>query len=67
MTPSYYDVIVVGSGAAGLMAAIQSTKNKNTTLLLEKLPQLSSKLKATGGGYNLQWAFSSGYLSLIHI
>ena len=45
-----YDVIVVGSGAAGLIAAIQSAKKGNTTLLLEKLPQLASKLKATGGG-----------------
>jgi hypothetical protein len=45
-----YDVVVVGSGAAGLIAAIQSSQNGNTTLLLEKLPQLASKLKATGGG-----------------
>jgi len=45
-----YDVIVIGSGAAGLIAAIQSSQNGNTTLLLEKLPQLASKLKATGGG-----------------
>ena len=45
-----YDVIVIGSGAAGLIAAIQSAQNGNTTLLLEKLPQLASKLKATGGG-----------------
>lgn len=45
-----YDVVVVGSGAAGLIAAIQSAQNGNTTLLLEKLPQLASKLKATGGG-----------------
>lgn len=45
-----YDVIVIGSGAAGLMAAIQSARKNNTTLLLEKLPQLASKLKATGGG-----------------
>lgn len=45
-----YDVTVVGSGAAGLIAAIQSAKKNKTTLLLEKLPQLASKLKATGGG-----------------
>jgi len=45
-----YDVIVIGSGAAGLIAAIQSAQNNNTTLLLEKLPKLASKLKATGGG-----------------
>jgi len=45
-----YDVIVVGSGAAGLIAAIESARNENTTLLLEKLPKLALKLKATGGG-----------------
>lgn len=45
-----YDVIVIGSGAAGLIAAIQSARDNNTTLLLEKLPNLASKLKATGGG-----------------
>ena len=45
-----YDVIVVGSGAAGLIAAIESAKKNKITLLLEKLPQLASKLKATGGG-----------------
>ncbi len=47
---THYDVIVVGSGAAGLIAAIQSARNNKTTLLLEKLPQIASKLKATGGG-----------------
>ena len=45
-----YDVVVIGSGAAGLIATIQSAQNGNTTLLLEKLPKLASKLKATGGG-----------------
>lgn len=45
-----YDVVIVGSGAAGLIAAITSAQNGKTTLLLEKLPQLASKLKATGGG-----------------
>jgi len=45
-----YDLIVVGSGAAGLIAAIQSARKNTTTLLLEKLPKLASKLKATGGG-----------------
>lgn len=45
-----YDVVVVGSGAAGLIAAITSAQSGKATLLLEKLPQLASKLKATGGG-----------------
>ena len=45
-----YDVIVIGSGAAGLMAAIQTAKQGKSTLLLEKLSSIGPKLKATGGG-----------------
>jgi len=45
-----YDVIVVGSGAAGIMASISAQKSKKDVLLLEQLPQLATKLKATGGG-----------------
>jgi len=45
-----YDVIVVGSGAAGMMASITAARNGKKVLLLEKLPKLGTKLKATGGG-----------------
>ena len=45
-----YDVIVVGAGAGGMMAAISAAKEKKTVLLLEKLPKIAAKLKATGGG-----------------
>ena len=45
-----YDVIVVGSGASGLISAIQTAKSGKSTLLLEKLSSIGSKLKATGGG-----------------
>ena len=45
-----YDVIVVGSGAAGMIAAIQAGRDGKKVLLLEKLSKLGSKLKATGGG-----------------
>jgi len=45
-----YDLIVIGAGAAGIMAAIVASKNNKKTLLLEKLPQIAAKLKATGGG-----------------
>jgi hypothetical protein len=45
-----YDLIVVGSGAAGMIAAITAARNAKSVLLLEKLPKLGSKLKATGGG-----------------
>ncbi|MEA2050917.1 MAG: NAD(P)/FAD-dependent oxidoreductase, partial [Campylobacterota bacterium] len=45
-----YDLIVIGSGASGLIASIQAAKNNKEVLLLEKLPQIGAKLKATGGG-----------------
>lgn len=45
-----YDVIVVGSGGAGMIAAITARKLGKTVLLLEKLGSLGAKLKATGGG-----------------
>ncbi len=45
-----YDLIVVGSGGAGIMAAITAAKNGKNVLLLEKLSTLGAKLKATGGG-----------------
>ncbi|MBD3790306.1 MAG: NAD(P)/FAD-dependent oxidoreductase [Campylobacterales bacterium] len=46
-----YDLIVVGSGAAGMIAAITAARNDGKkVLLLEKLSQLGAKLKATGGG-----------------
>jgi hypothetical protein len=41
---------VIGSGAAGMMSAIVSARIGSRVLLLEKLPQIASKLKATGGG-----------------
>ena len=45
-----YDCIIIGAGAAGLMAAITAAKNHSSVLILEKLPKIAAKLKATGGG-----------------
>ncbi|QOY50895.1 NAD(P)/FAD-dependent oxidoreductase [Candidatus Sulfurimonas baltica] len=45
-----FDLIVVGGGAAGIMSAIISARDGKSVLLLEKLPKIASKLKATGGG-----------------
>lgn len=50
MKKNQYDVIVIGSGGAGMIAAISARKLGNSVLLLEKLPTLGAKLKATGGG-----------------
>jgi len=45
-----YVLIVIGSGAAGMISAIVSARASRRVLLLEKLPNIASKLKATGGG-----------------
>ncbi len=45
-----YDLIVIGAGAAGMIASIAASKNGKKVLLLEKLPKIGAKLKATGGG-----------------
>ena len=43
-------VIVIGAGAAGMMAAIQAAKNGANVLLLEKTKQVGKKLSITGKG-----------------
>jgi len=50
MNSDKYDLIVVGSGAAGIIAAIVAAREGKKVLLLEKLSKIASKLKATGGG-----------------
>ncbi len=47
---SPYQLIVIGSGAAGMMAAITAAREGKSVLLLEKLSKIGAKLKATGGG-----------------
>jgi hypothetical protein len=45
-----YDLIVIGSGAAGIIAAIRAKQNNKNVLLLEQQSKIAPKLKATGGG-----------------
>ncbi len=45
-----YDLIVIGAGPAGIFASISAREDKRRVLLLEKMPQIALKLKATGGG-----------------
>jgi predicted Rossmann fold flavoprotein len=45
-----YDLIVIGGGASGMMSAIIAARYHKKVLLLEKLPKVGAKLKATGGG-----------------
>jgi predicted Rossmann fold flavoprotein len=50
MNKKIYDLIVIGSGGAGMISAIVAAREGRSVLLLEKLPKIASKLKATGGG-----------------
>lgn len=45
-----YDLIVVGGGASGMMAAGVAAEHGAKVLLIEKNPELGKKLKITGGG-----------------
>lgn len=45
-----YDVIVVGGGASGMMAAITAAKRGKRVLLIEKNKHLGEKLRISGGG-----------------
>lgn len=43
-------VLIIGAGAAGLMAAAESAKRGNETYLLEKMPRPARKMMITGKG-----------------
>ncbi len=49
-TQKVWDVVVVGGGPAGMMAAGRAAERGRTVLLLEKNPKLGKKLLITGGG-----------------
>jgi predicted Rossmann fold flavoprotein len=45
-----FDVVVIGGGASGMMAAISASQNGKRVVLLEKNKTLGKKLDITGGG-----------------
>lgn len=45
-----YDVIVVGAGAAGMMAAATAARNGRRVLLMEKMEKAGRKIRITGKG-----------------
>lgn len=50
MNEDMYDLIVIGGGASGLMAAGVAAARGATVLVLEKNAELGKKLKISGGG-----------------
>ncbi len=62
-----YDVIVIGGGASGMMAAGRAAERGKKVLILEKNPALGQKLAITGGGRcNITNAEESIHLLLAH-
>src|SRR6267154_5850372 len=49
MTQLAWDVVVIGAGAAGLMAAIRAAEQGRRTLLLEKNRKAGVKILMSGG------------------
>lgn len=50
MTPRYFDAIVLGGGAAGLMCAIEAGKRGRRVAVLEHADRLGKKILISGGG-----------------
>ena len=49
-TSTSYDVIILGAGAAGLMAAITASRRGRKVLILEKSNKVGKKILMSGGG-----------------
>lgn len=49
-TNKQYDLLVIGAGAAGMMAAITAAREHRKVCILEKLNKAGKKLLATGNG-----------------
>lgn len=63
---AHYDVIVIGAGAAGLMAAASAGKRGRKVLLLEHTNKIGEKIRISGGGrcnFTNLYATPKNYLS----
>lgn len=49
-TTTKYDVVIIGAGAAGLMAAIQAGTRGRKVLLIEHTDKVGEKIRISGGG-----------------
>ena len=45
-----YDVIIIGAGAAGMMAAGTAAQNGKKVLVIEKMEKAGRKIRITGKG-----------------
>jgi predicted Rossmann fold flavoprotein len=50
MVVTHYDLIIIGAGPAGLLAAIESHQPSRKTVVLEKMPKPALKLGISGKG-----------------
>lgn len=50
MAAAKFDVLIIGGGASGLMAAVVAAEAGKRVLVLEKNPTIGQKLAITGGG-----------------
>ncbi|NRA90734.1 MAG: FAD-dependent oxidoreductase, partial [Simkaniaceae bacterium] len=49
-SPTKFDVVVIGAGAAGLMAAYQAGSRGRKVLLIEHTDKIGEKIRISGGG-----------------
>ena len=47
---NFFDVIVIGAGAAGLMCAVESAKRNKKVLVLDHAKKIGEKIRISGGG-----------------
>ncbi len=50
ITLKNYDVIVIGAGASGCLAALSSARNNKKVLIIEHLDRIGKKILSTGNG-----------------
>ena len=46
----FWDVLIVGAGASGIMAAVTAAKRGRSVLLMDRMNRIGKKLLATGNG-----------------
>ena len=45
-----FDVVVIGGGAAGIVAAISARRKGNSVVICDRMPKLGKKILASGNG-----------------